>query len=360
MISRAKRAADILAYLTSDAITEAERDAIREQLKVRKTQKAKNLIAILFPEFTMPVRLPNRFGQLTSVFKTYRYLDISLPTGKFALMFNPKQLYCRTQTTAAWTYKATPNATSNTDFISGFDALSYPILTVYNDITSSGNVICDSSTRYMYGDNVFDYFDDCALRAAVVRVYYIGSVLQAKGYMCGAIDYSQNINDVWKSPPNGSNPWNTALVENGHYKRFGDPDSGMRFIWYPKDEEDLMMVTEDESKGDDYSKNQQVVYIYGINLDSGATLRVDVVRHIEGLPKANVRAYMNIKRPEPGEPDDIYEDLAEISSDIGDLISLNLKEASQVKDSVSEIINEMYSDDIAPVYDKYGSTDIRY
>lgn len=348
MISRAKRAADILNYLTSDNITEAERDTIRDALKKRKSTKAKNLIAVLFPEFTQPVRLPNRFGQLTSVFRTYRYIDVTPVNGRFALMFNPKQLYMKTSTTAAW-------GTVNT----GFDGSSYPILSLYDTINATGEVQASTTTRYMYGDNVYDYFDECALRAAVVRVYYIGSSLEKKGYMCGAIDYSQDIKTTWQITA-GNVAWSTSLVENGHYKRFGDPDTGMRFIWYPKDEEDLSMVTEEQAKADDYSKNQQVIYIYGINLATDATIRVDIVRHIEGLPKHNVRAYMPIKRPEPGEPDDIYEDLADISSDITDLISLNLKEASQVKDSVAEIINEMYGEDVAPVYNKYGNEDIIY
>jgi hypothetical protein len=348
MVSRAKRASDILRFLTSDDITESERDTIREALKVRKSKKAKNLIAILFPEFTQPVRLPNRFGQITSVFRTYRYFDITPISGKFAVVFNPKQLYM--QASGAFAYGST---------LTGFDSDSYPICSMYTAIDSSGNVIVDQSTRHIYADNCFDYFDECALRAAVIRVYYIGSALEKKGYMCGAIDYGQDIKTTWQTGLNGT-AWNTTQIENGHYKRFGDPDSGMRFIWYPKDEEDLQFVTIDQARAENYQRNQQTIMMYGVNLADDATLRVDIVRHIEGLPKHNVRAYMQMRRPEPGEPDDVYEDLAEISGDLSDLISLNLKEAALVKDSVSEIINEMYGDDVAPVYNKYGQEDIIY
>lgn len=348
MVSRAKRASDILKFLISDDISEAERDRIRDALKVRKSKKAKNLIAILFPEFTQPVRLPNRFGQITSVFRTYRYFDITPTGGKFAVMFNPKQLYMATSTDPAYTGVTT-----------GFDSSSFPLCSMYTNLDVNGNVIADANTKHVYADNCYDYFDECALRAAVIRVYYIGSALEKKGYMCGAIDYGQDIKTLWQTS-SGQVAWNTTQIENGHYKRFGDPDSGMRFIWYPKDEEDLEFYTAEQAKADNYQKMQQVILMYGVNLADDATLRVDIVRHIEGLPKHNVRAYMQMRRPEPGEPDDVYEDLAEISGDISDLISLNLKEAAMVKESISEIINEMYSDEVAPVYNKYGQDDIIY
>ncbi|MFM7088411.1 MAG: hypothetical protein ACKOW9_02685 [Candidatus Paceibacterota bacterium] len=322
MNTRGKKIETLLQYIRTNTDT-AERELIIDRMKNRQTNKAKLLLSILFPEYVQPCRLPDRFGQLTSVFRSYRFLDVVPNSGFISIAFTPRCL------------------TADANF---------PILQVRYNL-SGANVVAASGDNFMQSENVFDYFDSAVLRAAVIRVYYIGSQEYQKGYFCGGIDYSFDVQTAANTGASGT-VYSLNAIENGFNKRFSGPEEGVRFAYLPRGNNELAF--EELATNVTTSRNQQAILIYGRNLAPDCSIRIDIIRHIEGLPKESVRPYMSVKRPEPGEPDDVYEVISELTTSVSDMVNFSQAEARSMYGEFREHFNTMYSDEVPPVYSKYG------
>jgi hypothetical protein len=305
--------------LKSRPTTKEEREYILKTVKeLKDSTESTYIMAALFPETEEPARFPMVFPNPTAVFKHHEYKDVYPDnSGKIMIVCNP-----------AFTGSSTKNPYE-------------PFLRIYNDFRTlegqTGQADATIGTGFdaneftnvsinMF-DDISDYYQEAVLRAAVVRVYYIGTLEKASGYFIGGINYHYSVsaNDTSVN----ATPLTPEEVEDLYYKQFQRPEDGVRVVWFPKDYNDLNF----RAVGVNPNQTSSLV-IYGSGLDASQALRVDVVRHFEAFPLPKMKDYIETKKTDAINPQGTLDSLASVQSKIPQITMLTPFEAPVVADQI--------------------------
>lgn len=305
--------------LRSRPTSREEREQIlRAVRELKDSTESTYIMAALFPETEEPARFPMVFPNPTAVFKHHEFKDIYPDnSGKIMIVCNP-----------AFTGKAPKNSTE-------------PFLRIYNDFrTLEGQTGQSDPASALEGfdanlftkvsinlfDDISDYYQEAVLRAAVVRVYYIGTMEKASGYFIGGINYHYMVDG-----DNSANatPLTPGDVEDLYYKQFQKPEDGIRVVWFPKDYNDLNF----RAVGINPNQCSSLV-IYGSGLDASQALRVDVVRHFEAFPLPKMKDYIETKKTDAINPQGTIDALAQMQERIPQITTLTPFEAPVVADQI--------------------------
>jgi hypothetical protein len=210
------------------------------------------VMSVLFPEYYPAARLPWAFPIPTAVFsqREHFYFDCN-PDGNWGLVFIPQHN-------------------------DGLNAGS-PFLEIYTDPAFAASNWGAVTTTY--SDNIGTYYDKVRLTAAVIVITYLGSLDDSTGVMVGGLDYGY-IAGSDKTIDN---------VEDGYYIQRSSPFEGLRHVWWARDNKDF----EFSSPGIAFDS---AILAYGQAFNPSTKLRIDIERHWEGIPNAEIRDYIEVKR----------------------------------------------------------------
>lgn len=155
-------------------------------------------------------------------------------------------------------------------------------LLIYNDnaLTGAGAVGASVSMALAQDSNVIDMY---RLVSYGIRLTYQGDIQTHKGYLVSAV--TSNLSDEdFRIFSN---------IENIHNKVRMVPLEGCYVKYVPVDPDQLDFKSSTVYSGNTHTSNKkQVLLIYGSNLPTTASFRLDVVRNIEYVSKPGLREYI--------------------------------------------------------------------
>lgn len=233
-----------------------------------ESTKSNYINAIFFPEMAEPARLPTKFPSASAVFtqKDHFYCDTDM-VGSLSLVILPKHVGGSTLPDMKW---------GATDFVK------------HGYVFQFGENHQDDDwgkPQMLLDDDIPTYYTNIRLIGCSVRIQYIGAMMTVSGMGACCLNY-------------GFMPGRESVntVEDSDYVQHVGTAAGLRMIWAPKDQNDfnyMNLTTESQKFGD----STQAFMIYYSNLPPGAQkLRVDIVRHFEGIPNEIIYPYVAIGR----------------------------------------------------------------
>jgi hypothetical protein len=205
-------------------------------------------------------------------------------------LINPFQSFGARCPTAIPIETATAHIEYNTDFVpnaSGrFLIVADPMkneLLLYNDaaLTGAGAVGASTSIALAQDSTVIDMY---RLVSYGIRLTYQGDIQTHKGYIVAAVT-SNLSNEDFRIFSN---------IENLHTKTRMVPLEGAYLKYVPVDPDQLDFKPNTVHSGNTHtSNNKQVLIIYGANLPTTASFRLDIVRNIEYVSRPSLREYIN-------------------------------------------------------------------
>ena len=311
----------VIDMLRARPMSELERQHVIDNVKTMSSSTSGDyILSVLFPELHEPTRFPMVFPNPTAVFKLTEVYDFYPGLqNKFFIEYFPQNI----------SYESDPNkltngflyiykhydATKNSN-TGGFD---------YTGDATDPDKIKDAGVSYT--DTVGDYFEQVVLRAATIKIYYVGEFEKMSGYFESCIDYFYD--------PTAEKYPQEAEVTKGFYRQFAMPHEGMRCIWLPKDYKDYNF--EKVSTATDKREPSRIC-IYGTGLES-EPLRIEVTRHFEGFPKTFIRDYIDTRRPVGTSAQKTMESIGKIHSHANGLITIKPKDVVEVHNYVARISN---------------------
>ena len=240
------------------------RDRINRYIK---STKQDYLTAVFFPEMGPSARLPTKFSTASAIFtqKDHFYADTDM-LGRLGIVVLPKHVGNTNDVSKKWGQYMTDEGYVYT-FTENFteELWGKPTMTLSDEIPT--------------------YYTNVRLIGCCVRIQYIGTAMTVSGMGACSINY-------------GYIPGfeSTKQVEDTDYVQHVGTSAGLRQIWAPKDQNDwnYMNLNRDDTK---YGDMSQAFMIYFSNLPPGAQkLRIDIIRHFEGIPNDNIFQYVNLAR----------------------------------------------------------------
>ena len=235
--------------------------------KHTKSTNDKYIGCIFFPELEPAARLPVKFSTASAVFtqKDHCYLDTDM-LGRCALVMLPKHVGMTKEPTRKWGNNFVPH---------GY---------LYTFITNYQDEMWGLPTMLL-GDDIPSFYTNVRLIGCSIRIQYIGALMNVSGMGACCLNY-------------GFLPGHESVntVEDSDYVQHVGTSAGLRQIWAPKDQNDfnyMNLTLESEQYGD----STQAFMIYFSNLPPGSMkLRVDIVRHWEGIPNEIIFPYVSLLR----------------------------------------------------------------
>jgi hypothetical protein len=133
-------------------------------------------------------------------------------------------------------------------------------------------------------DEIATWYDAVRLVGAMIKLTYMGSNDEMSGVLVGSVDYGFN---TITQPT-------VDRVEEANYVQRSKTVEGLRVIWFYKDTKDTEFVATAGNRGD----VTQAITIYGtaLPMTPGNKLRCDIERHFEGIPNAEIRDYVEVRK----------------------------------------------------------------
>ncbi len=228
------------------------------------------IMGVFFPEcVTTAPKLPAKFDPPSTSFtnKSHFYINTDM-IGRQALVFFPKAVGGGPNSLIQW-------GTLTDQVQQGY---------VYTFEENYQDEAWGKPTMQLF-DEIPQYYNNVRLIGASIRLTYIGVAQNVSGLMVGCINYGYQMGHE-----------NVTVVEDGQYTQHRFTGDGMRCIWLPRDNDDLKYInlTQQATSMGDYS---QAVMIYLSNLPPGSQrVRVDIVRHFQGIPNETIYPYVGISR----------------------------------------------------------------
>ena len=222
---------------------------------------------VFFPECVTPSRAPVKFDPPSTVFTSKQHTYISTDMiGRQAIVFFPKAVGGGPEVMMQWgnlsdqvqkgcLYTFEENYTE--------DAWGVPKMNLYDEIPT--------------------YYSNVRLLGSSLRLTYIGTAQNVSGMIVSAMIYGYQMSHE-----------SVTMVEDGLYVQHRMCQDGMRNIYLPRDMDDFKYMNLFNGQLGDYT---QAICIYMNNLPPGAQrLRLDVIRHFQGIPLETIFPYVNVAR----------------------------------------------------------------
>ncbi len=228
------------------------------------------IVGVFFPECAQTApKLPTKFDPPSTSFtnKSHFYISTDM-IGRQALVFFPKAV------------GGGPNALMSWGTLTDQVQQGY----VYTFEENYQDEAWGKPTMQLY-DEIPTYYSNIRLIGASIRLTYIGVAQNVSGLIVGCINYGYQMGHE-----------NVTVVEDAQYVQHRFTGDGMRCIWLPRDQDDFkyMNMNNPATAIGDYS---QAIMIYLSNLPPGSQrVRVDIVRHFQGIPNETIYPYVGISR----------------------------------------------------------------
>lgn len=306
----------VLDVMRSRSISDEDKVTLVEELKASVANNASEYISsVLFPDLYEPQRFPMIFPNPTAVFKLTEVFDFTPgSSGKFFIELFPQNIsYTGDSSTFENAYLNVYRGFS-TDYNSGqggFNLRGIP--------KTVGQSVEYTDPGFSKHDTIADYFEQVVLRAACVKVYYVGEIEKTSGYIESCIDY-------YYDPKSEKHPKEQDVIK-GFYRQFALPTEGMRVIWLPKDYTDYNFTQVDKDLSDSAISRRDLsrLCIYGSGLEN-EPLRIEVVRHFEGFPRVSIKDYVDTRRPASSQANRTMETIGKIHNSAPGLVTIKPKD----------------------------------
>jgi len=262
-------------------------DSIFEFLAHYKQEMNKSYIySLLFPERTRGMRIPTKFPIPSLVFHQKSNLTISPnSSGNWYLQWCPQTLLTSGYTTANTGNLLLDNSSAITGSVADTTTTNYTSIIV-DRLQTTGMI------------------QAYRLVSASIIITYCGSVDAHSGVLGGGVDISHTDS---LQPDTGSSVF--SVIDDKIWNLQTNPYEGLRLIYFPKDYNDLNFIRPDVGSQSNGLSTCIRFLLYGQNMPSGGSVRVDLYRNIEAIPHPNMADFVNIDfykntgtTSTPGEP----------------------------------------------------------
>jgi hypothetical protein len=227
----------------------------------RKELSANYLYSLLFPEKSKGARVPTKFPIPSMTFQQKSNLTITPnASNNWYLQWTPQSLLSNGFVTANNGNLLLNTSAAVTGSAADATAANYQAITV-DRLQNSGMI------------------QAYRLVSASLIISYVGSVDAHSGVLGGGVDIS-HVDSLL--PDTASSVFST--IDDKIWNLQTNPYEGLRLIYFPKDYGDLNFIRPDIStQANGLSTNIRFL-VYGQNMPTGASVRVDLYRNFEAMP----------------------------------------------------------------------------
>lgn len=247
---------------------------------IEEYQKESNksyLQSLIFPERTRNVRVPSKFPIPTLTFHQKNQFTVTPNnSGNFLVQWNCQSLY--------------DNSTANP---------TYSDLWINTAATLTGAATGNASTASRVNFlNVSGTLNAYRLVSATILVTYIGSIDAHAGVIGGGID----INIASSAGGEDTSLTNFTNVDDKMFSYQSLPFNGLKLNYFPKDYADLNFYKIPDNTAATQLNSQGLsswikLIVYGQNLPSGSSIRIDLYRNFEAIPASSFSDMVSAQLP---------------------------------------------------------------
>ena len=233
--------------------------------------KKKYIYCLLFPESSKAIRIPTKFPLPSATFKQRTFFTVSPNSaGNWFLQWTPQTLLSSAYVTANSGDLLLNNSTNITGSSVDSTAANYTPVTV---------------TRLLASGLVQAY----RLVSASLIVSYQGSIDSHSGMIGGGVDVSYYDSTI---PDTSASQF--SVIDDKIWRNRGQPYDGLRLIYFPKDYSDLNFIRPDVSTQNNGLATCMRFLVYGQNLPSGSSCKIELVRNFEIIPLPGMADFVNM------------------------------------------------------------------
>jgi hypothetical protein len=253
--------------------------------KFMESSKKRYLMSLVFPETGYGVRIPTKFPLPTATFKQKTFFTVTPnSSGNFYLQFTPQSLL---ETGKSYTANTGELLLNNSAGLNGTTAdtntANYTPLTVAR-IAGVANTVGPPVVINNLLVNAY------RLVSASLVLTYQGSIEQHSGTLGSGLDVS-----FYDSLNPDTEASVFSVIDDKMWSYRGEPGNGLRIVYFPKDYSDLNFLRPSISTQTQGLSTCVRFLIYGHNLPSGASIKVDLYRNFEYIPTPGWTDYVNME-----------------------------------------------------------------
>lgn len=237
----------------------------------KKELSAGYLFSLLFPERSRGCRVPTKFPIPSLTFHQKSNLTITPnASNNWYLQWTPQSLLSSSYSTAYNGNLLLNNSTALNGSTADVVATNYTSVTV-DRLQTAGMI------------------QAYRLVSASMIISYVGSVDAHSGVIGGGVDISY-IDSLL--PDTASSVFST--IDDKIWNLQVNPYEGLRLVYFPKDYSDLSFIRPDISTQSNGISTCLRFLVYGQNMPSGASVRVDLYRNFEAIPYPGMSDFVTI------------------------------------------------------------------